>query len=117
MNREELLRNREWWIANIQNDLYALIHDYMRENHLNQNEVAEKLNFSKSYLSQILNGSFDHKISKLVDVALALNKVPLIHYADLDGYIKDDSNDKKYHTIAMFPIENVQFDSGSLLND
>jgi predicted XRE-type DNA-binding protein len=103
MNREELLRNREWWIANIQNDLYAQIHDYMRKNNVNQNGVAEKLHFSKSYLSQVLKGNFDHKISKLVDMALALDKAPLIRYIDLDEYVKKDKERQDYLTVQSIP--------------
>ena len=110
MKRNELLRNREWWIANIQNDLYALIYEYMKKNKLNKNGVAETLKFSKSYLSQLLNGNFDHKISKLVDVSLSLNKVPIIHYVDLDQYIKDDALNKTYQLYPVLNPGNITFE-------
>lgn len=89
MTREELLRSNEWWLAEIQNDLYKVIYDHMNKHHLKKKDIAEKLNVSKGYISQVLNGHFDHKISKLIDLAMAFGKVPQISYIDLDEYIRE----------------------------
>jgi transcriptional regulator with XRE-family HTH domain len=83
MTRDQLIQSREYWIAKIQLDLFNQIEKYMGENNLSRTQLAEKLGVTKGYVSQILNGDFDHKISKLVDLALAIGKVPDIQYTDL----------------------------------
>jgi transcriptional regulator with XRE-family HTH domain len=94
MKREELLRNSGWWLANIQNDLYGIIYEYMNKHNLKKKDIAEKLGVSKGYVTQILKGDFDHKISKLVDLSLAFGKAPKVTYMDLENYIKNDTENK-----------------------
>ena len=90
MERAELLKNNAYWVTKIQIDLYNQLLDYMRYNNLNKTRLAEKLGFTKSYITQVLNGDFNHRISKLVELSLAIGKVPVIEYQDLESYIKDD---------------------------
>jgi len=84
MERKELIKSREYWLTEIQLNLFNLIEDYRKKNKLNKRQLADKLGVTKGYISQILNGDFDHKISKLVDLSLAFDKAPLIHYRNLD---------------------------------
>ncbi|MBK7883914.1 MAG: helix-turn-helix transcriptional regulator [Chitinophagaceae bacterium] len=70
---------------------FNLIEDYRKNNNLNKTQLAEKLGVTKGYISQILNGDFDHKISKFVDLALSFDKVPIITYKDLKKCIDDDN--------------------------
>lgn len=80
MTRDELLNSREYWITKIQLDLFNQLESYMTDNNISRTQLAEKLGVTKGYVSQILNGDFDHKISKLVDLALAIGQVPVITY-------------------------------------
>lgn len=91
MKREELLRSKEYWITKIQLDLFEVIESYLEDNNLSKKQLADKLGVSKSYISQILNGNFDHKISKLVELSLAFDKVPLLAYENVSSYILDDT--------------------------
>jgi transcriptional regulator with XRE-family HTH domain len=91
MKREDLFRHKEYWVVQIQNDLYGVIEDYMKKSGINRTQLAEKLNVTKGYITQILSGDFDHKVSKLVDLALASGKAPILHFVDLEQYIKDDA--------------------------
>lgn len=100
MNREELLRSPEYWLAHIQSNLYAMMEDYRRTNKLKKKDIAEKLGVTKGYISQVLNGDFDHKISKLVTLSLALNKVPIITYQNLDKYLENDKH-REYFSSAQ----------------
>lgn len=100
MNREELLRSPEYWLAHIQSNLYAMMEDYRKTNNLKKKDIAEKLGVTKGYISQVLNGDFDHKISKLVNLSLALNKVPIINYQDLDEYVEKDKH-REYFSVAV----------------
>ena len=42
-------------------------------------------------MSQILNGDFDHKISKLIELSLAIEKVPFLKFENLQKCIFLDS--------------------------
>jgi transcriptional regulator with XRE-family HTH domain len=94
MTRKELLSSNEYWIGEIQFHLFKIINEYMEENKINRTQLAEKFGFTKGYISQILNGEFNHRISKLVELALAVGKVPIIEFKDLDQIIIDDMNEK-----------------------
>lgn len=107
MERHELLRSRAYWTVQIQIKLFNLIEDYRKKNNMTKAQIAEKLGVSKGYITQILNGDFDHKISKLVDLSLAFGKVPLFIMEDIDQYIEDDNmnvNGKKYWERPIYNI-------------
>lgn len=91
MTRTELLSSKGYWIAKIQMDLYQQITAYMDQNDINRTQLAERLGVTKGYVSQVLNGDFDHKISKLVDLALLMGKVPQLTFVDVNEYIQNDT--------------------------
>lgn len=90
MKREELLSSREYWIAKIQLDLFNQIENYMKKHQLSRTQLAEELGVTKGYVSQILNGDFDHKISKLVELALAIGLTPTVQYKPLEEVVCQD---------------------------
>src|SRR5580692_7515821 len=99
MKRAELLKSPEYWTTEIQLKVFNLIEKYRTKNGLTKKAIAEKLGVSKGYVTQILNGDFDHKVSKLVELSLAFDKVPILHFVDAAKYIGDDALGKKdiYH--------------------
>lgn len=52
----------------------------MEDNRINRTELAKRLGVSKGYISQVLNGDFDHRISKLVELALFIGYYPHITF-------------------------------------
>ena len=94
MERKELLGGAGYWIANIQIDLFNHCEEYLKKNKLTRTQFAEKLGVTKGYISQVLNGDFDHRISKLVELSLAIGKVPVIEFKDLEQVIEDDKKKK-----------------------
>lgn len=90
MKRKELVTSSGYWTADIQIKLYNAIDKFMKENKMNRTKLAEHLGVSKGYVSQILNGDFDHKISKLVDLVLAIGKIPNLCLENKDKFIEDD---------------------------
>lgn len=80
MTREELIKSKEYWIVDIQTKLYEALESYRESKGLNRTQLAEDLGFSKGYISQILNGDFDHRISKLVELALKIGMVPELNF-------------------------------------
>jgi transcriptional regulator with XRE-family HTH domain len=109
MERTDLIKSREYWIAEMQLKLFSVIETYQKENNLSRTQIAEKLGVTKGYISQILNGDFDHKISKLVDLSLAFNKVPLLNFIDLENYVANDAKDLTYDLIPMPRPRNITF--------
>lgn len=107
MTRKELLKSKEYWITQVQLNLFNLIENYRKKNNLNKTQLAKELGVTKGYVTQVLNGDFDHKVSKLIDLSLAFNKVPIISYLDIDQYIKNDAENKPnfLDNIHKRPIE------------
>lgn len=85
--QEELIRSRGYWIANIQMDLFRCVDEYMKKNNLNRSQLADKLGVTKGYVSQILNGEFNHRVATFVDLSLAIGKVPKVEFEDLEEMI------------------------------
>lgn len=104
------MKEPEWWLANIQNDLYSIIYEYMKTHNLKKADIAQKLGVTKGYISQILKGDFDHKMSKFVELALSFNKAPLIFYVDMERYIKDDAQKKAYELYPVIKPGKITFE-------
>ena len=64
----------------------------MKENGINRTQLAEKLGVTKGYVTQVLNGDFDHKISKLVELSLAIGLVPNLTFKPLEQVLEEDRN-------------------------
>ena len=92
MERKDLLRHESYWLAKIQLDLYGQIEQYLKKNNLSKTAFAKKLGVSKGYVSQVLNGDFDHKLSRLVKLAMAIGKVPKVTFENLNEIITNDTN-------------------------
>ena len=90
MKREELIKSNEFWLVQIQNKVFNLINDFRKEKKLNQTQIADHLGVTKGYVSQILSGDYDHKVSKLIDLSLSFGKAPVLNFIDIEVYIKDD---------------------------
>ncbi len=61
---------------------------------MNRSELAKKLGVTKGYISQVLNGDSDHRISKMVELSLAIGVVPDIRFKNLEEYLKTDEKCK-----------------------
>lgn len=77
-------KSAAYWTQLIQIMLYDKINSYLSSNNLSQKAFAQRLGVSKGYVSQILNGDFDHKLSKLTELALACDMVPKIEFVPIE---------------------------------
>lgn len=89
IKREKVLRSIEYWETSIQLDLFNAVNDYLERMNMSRSDFADRLNVHKSYVSQILNGNFNFSLRKLIELSLAVNRVPEIQFHDLDEYIDD----------------------------
>ncbi len=103
LKREELVRSKEYWVTNLQLDLYAQVEAYMKKHDLSRAGLAKKLDVSKGYITQILNGDFDHRLSKFIEISISVDKVPIIRFADIDEYIRED-HQKRSDDVVTSPV-------------
>jgi len=96
MDRKELITSKEYVVGKIQLTLLNMIQDYMVKKEIKRTELADELGVTKGYVSQLLNVAGDHKISKLVELSLSCNKMPVVNFVDLNEYINNDALDKIY---------------------
>ena len=99
--REELYLTVEYWLENLQNEIFSEVHTYMDENHMNKSQLAEKLGFSRSYVTQILNGEFNFSLKKLIELSLAINKAPSLEFEDLSRFIRKKEGNLEILTSGM----------------
>jgi transcriptional regulator with XRE-family HTH domain len=92
MEIRELYSNEGYWTTKIQMDLYRSLIGYMEKQKLSRTQLARKLGVTKGYISQILNGDFNHKLSKLVEISLAIGLVPDISFKKLEELIIRSEN-------------------------
>lgn len=90
ITKEELLSSPEFWEENIKSDLFELIHDYMEKNKHSRSSLAKEIGVSKGYISQVLNGDSDHRLSKIVQLALAIGRAPYFYFKDIEKVLEAD---------------------------
>lgn len=90
MKREEVLKSPEYWKAKTQIELYKLAEKFMAETGRNKSQLAEYLGVSKGYVSQLLNGDYDHRMSKFFELALAFGMVPQIEFVPVNDYVEEE---------------------------
>ena len=103
MKKRDLYSDKAYWLAKTQIELYGQLDAYMKSHNMNRTQLAEKLGVSKGYISQVLNGDFDHRISKLFEMALAIGVVPKIEFTDLEELIEQEEEGVKSVTWKLFP--------------
>lgn len=90
MARLDILKSPEYWITRIQLALYNCAYKYMETNKKNRTQLAEHLGVTKGYVTQLLNGDYDHKLSKLVELSLKCGYVPKIDFVPIEEYCNED---------------------------
>lgn len=90
LTHSELLKHHNYLLRSYQLEIYKQLATYMNENNLKKKDIAEKLNVSNAYVSQILNGEFNFTLKKLIELGLAINKVPYLEFISPSEYWRRD---------------------------
>jgi predicted XRE-type DNA-binding protein len=98
----ELLESPDYLLTKYQNEIYRQLCGYMDVNKLSQKDVAKKLGVSNAYISQVLNGNFNFTLKKLIELGLAMGKVPRIEFMDKEEY--HSSKKRKNMEIPITPV-------------
>lgn len=78
--QKELFESPTYLLTIYQNEIFREVHGYMQEKGITQKELAKKLGVSDAYVSQILNGKFNFTLKKLIELGLAIGKIPKIKF-------------------------------------
>lgn len=121
ITREELLKTEEYWFETIQNQIYRQVETYLHKNNLTKSQFAEKMDVTKGYVSQILNGSYNASLKKLIELSLAIEMAPVFDFQDLNEHIHKDFQKRyemQYDPLFNLPIiqNRVTLVSGSESN-
>lgn len=84
MKRDKLLKSKGYNLTKIQNELFRQLNEYIESKGITRTQFANELGVSKGYVSQILNGEFDFKLSKLIELSLAIGKIPEITFKSIE---------------------------------
>jgi predicted XRE-type DNA-binding protein len=114
MKKEKLIRSKGYNITKIQNQLFRELNQFMEENNMNRTQLAKHLGVTKGYVSQVLNGDFDYKLSKLVELSLAMGKIPQLKFVDITQVIKPEQKLDIVHHNKEYKLTNkVKENSGN----
>ncbi len=84
---KQAVRETSYWEEKVQNDIYILATEYMKEKGINQTELGKVLGVGRSRVSQILNGRYNPSMNKYISFCLALDKVPIIEAEEMKDYL------------------------------
>ncbi|MCX6270512.1 MAG: helix-turn-helix transcriptional regulator [Bacteroidetes bacterium] len=84
---ERKFKYPNYLLTKYQNEIYRQLITYMRVNKFTQKDIAQKLNVSNAYVSQILNGNFNFTLKKLIELGLMMGKAPFIEFVDYDEFL------------------------------
>ena len=87
MKRKDLLKEPTYWITLIQMELYNCALNFMKRTGKNRTQLAEHLNVSKGYVTQLLSGDYNYSLTKLVETCMAFGYVPKVSFTSLEEEI------------------------------
>ena len=108
---ENILNQPSYWIEAFNGFLYEAIIEYMETHKLNRTQMAEYLGISKGRISQILNeGNINFSIGKIIEIALKVDKYPIIKFVNKESYLYEDTTKVKHEIYLRNFNPNQYFD-------
>ncbi len=90
MSRDRVLKSPAYWAARIQLALYECAGIFMKKNGMNKKQLAEHLGVSAGYVSQVLNGDYDHRLSKFVELSMSFGFIPKIQFIPVETVVEEN---------------------------
>jgi hypothetical protein len=93
-SRREILSHPSYWLNDMRMTVFRALSEYMDKGKgkgkITRKALAEELNCSPGYISQMLNGDTNASLEKLAEVCLAIGKVPRLRIEELDDVLVRD---------------------------
>ncbi len=115
MNRQDVLKTPEYWISDIQLELYNCAEQFMLKTGKNRTQLAAYLGVTKGYVTQLLNGDYDHKLSKLVELSIAFGYIPQVRFTPIEMVLQWDNQRRTKSSFGCLSTWNNEMDSDILL--
>lgn len=93
LTQEELVNRPEYWLENMQNEIFRQVATYLKDNHMTQNQFAAQLGVTKGYISQVMKGEFNYTLKKLIELSLAVGKAPVLQFKPLAEITLSEQNE------------------------
>lgn len=90
MERNDLLTSAEYWTTKVQTDLCELAQRYERKHRA---DTARQLGISEQTLCRLLNCAYDQRLSKLIELSLAMGYAPVIEFKNIHDILKDGKSE------------------------
>jgi len=109
---KDLISTEEYWTTHFQTILFEAIDDYLTKTKKKKSTFAKEIGVSKGYVSQILNGDADHKISTFVKFILASGHIPELKITTIKDYLNKQETFKNNQ--EKMSLKNVHLEKTSL---
>ncbi len=88
MKRTDIIKSPDYWTTKIQIDLYNCAEQFMKKHGKNRAQLAEYMGVSRGYVTQVLNGDYDHRLSKFVELSIAFGYIPCVQFTPIENMLK-----------------------------
>lgn len=112
MSRERVLKSPAYWAARIQMALYECAGKFMKKRGMNKKQLAEHLGVSAGYVTQVLNGDYDHRLSKFVELSMDFGYIPQIQFVPIETVVEESGRRvtaKSSASITFKPADDVEY--------
>lgn len=115
----DLLKYPNYLLSTYQLEIYRQLGMYMQENNLKSKDIAAKLSVSNSYVSQIMKGNFNFTLKKLIELGIAIDKVPYLEFIEKDEYWRREKEGTIKFVIqsTTFHVEVTEHESNYKINN
>ena len=80
LNHEDLIKSPEYLLEIIQNEIYRQVDNYMKNDNINNEQLAKRLGVSKRVVSDVLNGNFNPKLKNLIKLSTSIDLILKIQF-------------------------------------
>jgi len=80
LNHEDLIKSPEYLLEIIQNEIYRQVDNYMKNENINNEQLAKRLGVSKRVVSDVLNGNFNPKLKNLIKLSTSIDLILKIQF-------------------------------------
>lgn len=92
MGRKEIISEPAYWLSKVQTELFRLANKFMKDHKMNRKGFASHLGVTPGYVTQLLNGDYDYRLSHVAELAIALGYVPVVNFIPIEEMeIRDES--------------------------
>lgn len=89
MTLEERMSEPVYWSTSLQLELFREVKSHLELTGHDVESFASKAGVPPERIAEVMNGEFSNPLPELVQIALAMGKVPVITYRPLDEVIAE----------------------------